>query len=565
MKPLSYTKIFIALALVMLMIFSPLEPLRAQQSNPLPAFEGKYVATDYNYGGSLAGSPSALRVDSGPSGTGSQTYTVRVNALIAVGRSGRTFMPLATNAPILFDSETVTPSAVSCTTPTLAGTCTFTATVVNSHGPGSLISSATFGLQEAINDAWQSGGGTVYIDPLWKTIGGTDAIINAATPYQSVDIQDRRFGLQLLTPTQNTATVLAAPATLTATTVGFGLNGANTAGGAYTGTSTYHVCIAYVDIMGNEGPCSADFSGLTAGTGSTNQIGFSAPAASPGAVGYTIYISLASGTYNLTYQVPITSSVCTLTKIETVTPACPVTNTTYGQLGANAIVSNLTVNTAPLHLLATTASTTSAYIGTPSGRTSYAYAPHSLNAAFGYTSSQQAYAIATATATTVPAVIGTMPVPIGDMNRASRTIKVCGQATEAAAGSTATVQNFEILWDAAGSNTTGAPVIIGQLQLTATLVTANADNWSFCWTGQTTVAGAGVTAGSIMPVGGFLCSTFGAGSLGNCGVDVKAAAVGSLNLAGTGGNTQRIHIVWLHTTGTDAAGVTLNGLTVEVI
>jgi hypothetical protein len=68
-----------------------------------------------------------------------------------------------------------------------------------------------------------------------------------------------------------------------------------------------------------------------------------------------------------------------------------------------------------------------------------------------------------------------------------------------------------------------------------------------------------------MPVGGQLCSTFGAGSLGNCGGDVIVSATGSLNLAGTGGNTQRIHIVWLHTTGTDANGVTLQGATVEVL
>jgi hypothetical protein len=132
---------------------------------------------------------------------------------------------------------------------------------------------------------------------------------------------------------------LAAPATLTAATVGFGLNGANTTGGTYTGTSTYVYCIAYVDIMGQEGPCSATFSAATAGTGSTNQIGFAAPAASTGAVGYVPYISLAGGSYALAYKVPLVSQptvagvapvsngVCTLTTLETITPACAVTNT----------------------------------------------------------------------------------------------------------------------------------------------------------------------------------------------------------------------------------------------
>lgn len=131
----------------------------------------------------------------------------------------------------------------------------------------------------------------------------------------------------------------------------------------------------------------------------------------------------AAGSYNLTYQAPLTSTTCTLTTIETVTPACAVANATYGQTGSNAIISALTVNTAPLHLLATTASTTAAYIGTPSGRTTYAYGVHSTLGPLGIVTSQQAFAISPAPATTVPTVIGTIPIPIGFMNQARRTIE----------------------------------------------------------------------------------------------------------------------------------------------
>lgn len=570
----------LALALVEIPCAFAQGPVFPQNSvSPYTRAGGFYYASLYNYGGPKPWSPDPLRVDVGNASTGSQTLTVRINGFLTTV-DGDQFMPLNVNAPITVgvgtNAETVTPTAVSCTTPAFAGTCTVTASFNNLHGPGDLIASGSFGLQEAINRAFSgsaanssttiTNGGTVIVDAVWSLAGGLSSTITAATPYQSVTIEDHRQGIQWWTPTQSISTILAAPTTLTSSTVGFGTNGANTTGGTYTGTSTYHVCIAYVDIMGNEGPCSADFSGLTAGTGSTNQIGFKAPAASTGAVGYTVYISLASGTYNLTYQVPITTSVCTMTVVETVTPACLVTNTTYGQTGSNAIVSALTVNTAPLHLLKTTASTTAAYIGTPSGRTTYAYAPHQQVSNFALTSVQQGYTISVAPATTVPEVIATIPVQPGLMNFVGKTVKICGQANEASAGSTATVQNFEILWDAAGSNTTGAPVIIGQLQLTATLVTSNADNWSFCWQGTATVTGSSVTAGTIVPAGGFLCSTYGAGVLGNCGVDViGGAGTGSLNLAGTGGNTQRIHVVWLHTTGTDANGVTMQGLTVEVI
>jgi hypothetical protein len=486
-------------------------------------------------------------------------------------------MPIVINDA---NAEQVTPTAVSfgaCPAGNIgvggSSQCvTITASFTYTHGAGAYptVSDATYGAQTAANYLWATGGGNVEVDSTWAgkvstnptgSYASASAALAAMIPYSNVGIVDYRNGFaQGWQPTQSVATIIAAPTTLTSTTVGFGLNGANTTGGTYTGTSTYYYCVAYVDPMGNEGPCSATFSAATAGTGSTNQIGFAAPAASPGAVGYVPYISLASGSYNLTYQVPVTSTVCTMTKVQTVTPACAVTNTTYLQTGSNAVVSALTVNTAPLHLLKTTASTTSAYIGTPSGRTAYAYAPVGTVSAQGLTYSQQAFTVATAAATTVPAVIATIPVPTGDMNFPGRTLCVEGQATEATAGSTATVQNFEFLWDAAGSNTTGAPVIIGDLQLTATLVTANADNWSFHECFQTTVSGSSVTAGSIQPFGGQLISTYGAGVLGNAGTEVNVSAIGSLNLAGTGGNTQRLHVVWLHTTATDGAGVQVTAL-----
>lgn len=533
---------------------------------------GRYVANSYAAYG--AGNYAPI-VYTGNASTGSASITVR-GGYVVLG-DGRAVVPFAVGVPLMISDaspEVITPTTVSgcynakgMNQDAILVTCTITATFANTHGAGAPLISATGGLAEAIQDAFNWGGGVVVIAPGFTIptyctgcFATKAAAIAAVLPYQNVSIEDDSVGdNQIYTPAQTTSTVLAAPATLTNSTAGFGVAGANFTGGSYTGNSSYIACIAYVDVMGNEGPCSATFTIATSGTAATDQIGFTAPAASTGAVGYTIYISLASGTYNLTYQVPLTSTVCTLTKIETVTPACAVTNATYGQTGSAAIVSNLTVNTAPLHLLATTASTTSAYIGTPSGRTTYAYAPTGAISAGGLTATQRPYTIAPATATTVPSVIATLPIPIGAMNVVGRTLCIAGQATEAAAGSTATVQNIEFLWDAAGSDTTGAPVIIGQEQLTATLVTANADFWNFQGCFQTQVSGAGVTAGTVQDLDGRIISTYGAGVLGNAGTEVLSS-VGSLNLAGTGGNTQRVHVVWLHTTGTDANGVTVTGL-----
>lgn len=541
--------------------------------SPLSRPGGVYYAPGFFWTG---------RIISGNSATGAQTIIFAGNAGGGIGGfttpDGTVISPdviANTLSPIIVDwgqgaQETVTPTAMSVST-CPAGNLgvggvtqciSATATFANTHGQSAVVADGAYGAQTAVNLANRYGGGTVVVDSVWTQMGGTNAILTAMIPYGNVQIADNRAGIaQSWQSAQQVATVLAAPTTLTATTVGFGINGANATGGTYTGTSTYHVCIAYVDIMGNEGPCSADFSGLTAGTSATTyQIGFSAPAASTGAVGYTVYISLAGGTYNLTYQVPLTSSVCTLTTLETTTPACKVTNATYNQTGSAAVVSALTVATAPLHLLATTTSAAGGpYIGTPSGRTTYAYAPTGNLDSTGLTSTQMAYAIATAAASATPQVIGTIPIPTGALNFVGRSLCIEGQATEATAGSTATVQQVEFFLDAAG-NASGKGAFttpISNLELTATLVTSNADFWSFHTCFQTTAAGTSATSGGIQPFSGTLVSTYGAGVLGNAGTEVTVAPVTSLNLAGTGGNTQRIHIVWLHTTGTDANGVTL--------
>jgi len=536
----------------------------------------RFVALNYNYPSTNSYIGTPFGGSAGNSATGTASIQV-ITAMIELS-DGRRIFPFNIFTPIIVggvgNQELVTPTGVSnCfyNSSTGQGSCTITASFTYTHANGESVVSGTAGLAEALYDAFNAGGGLVAIDSSWAAgintsctncYASAGALIAALVPFQTVGIEDCRVApCHTWQPAQQVATVLAQPTTLTATTVGFGLNGANTTGGAYTGTSTYHYCVAYVDIMGNEGPCSADFSAATAGSGSTNQIGFAAPAASTGAVGYIPYISLASGSYNLTYQVPVTSSVCTLTLFEKVTPACAVTNATYGQTGSNAIVSALTVNTAPLHLLKTTASTTSAYIGTPSGRTSYAYTPTGVLDGSGLTATQQTFAIAPAAATTVPEVIATIPVPVGSMNYVGRTLCLEGQANIAANGTTATVQNIEFLWDAAGSNTAGAPVIIGQLQITATGAGSLAENYGFHECFQTTTSGSGVTAGDVTGFGGMLIYTEGAGTLHAAGTDVLASApVGSLNLSGSGGNTQRLHMVWLHTNGTDANGMQVTAL-----
>jgi len=562
------------LAVLALTLFGVTD-LHAQ--SPLSKVGGKTYASAY------AG--WKVTIQSAPTATGAGTIIVTpgipttldgtqiFNAFVNGG--GAVFTPLIVGLGSA-NQETVTPTAISACNTSGGGTatCSITATFANTHGPGDVVTSGDAGIQEAVN-ALGASGGVVVVD---GAAGATDATIGAVVVNPKVVIEDTRYTAeQWWTPVGGT-TAIAAPAVLTATTVGFGLNGANTTGGAYTGTSTYVYCVAYVDIMGQEGACSPTFSGATAGTGSTNQIGFSAPAASTGAVGYTVYISLASGTYQLAYKVPlvtqptvtgsypVANGVCTLTTVETITPACALTNATYGTTGSAAIVSALTLNTSPIDPQVTIVSTTSVYVPNAGGRTTYTYAPGSRAGINGTVGTSLPFTISAADTTTTPSVIGTINLRPGMMNFIGKTIEVCGKATTTA--STASIANIQFQWDAVGQNTAGKGVQIGSLSLTPPVAFSTTAVYTFCEDFATTVASASATGGSIIPVGGFIngigvtnIATAGAGSAAAGSDSAVISAVSSLNLA----DDARINVVYVHTTGTDGTAVTLQGLTVKVL
>lgn len=506
-----------------------------------------YNAPDFNY----------ILKQVGTSAAGSATVFVASGA--ATTPHGITFVPLKVGTPLTIGTgtsqESVTPTAVSCSTPTIQNTCNFTASFTYAHGQGDRIVSSSSGLQESINYANSKGGGVVNVDNTW---GGTTAMISAAIPYQNVAVEDNRKATRYWNASPTTASFLAVPATLIVTTVASNLGLASGVAGTWT-AGTVHACIAYVDAMGNEGPCSLDYS-FTAVV--SQAIGFTAPAASTGAVGWVPYLSLVGGSYALAYRVPITSSVCTLTAVETTTAACAVTNASYGQTGVGAKVAALTVNTARLAAQLGAASTTSDYVSNSNARTTYAYVPGQVGL-LGVVGASMPFTVTTASGTTVPAVLGSVQLFAGFMNHVGKTIRICGLAKEPAAGSTSTITTIQFRWSADGSNVVGVPVLIGGPTVTATLVTGNADQWSFCQDLKTTVSGSGATDGSIAVGAGWLTQSYGSATTiaAATGPTIGAAAVGSLNLAGEA----RIDVVYLHTTGTDGAGVILQDLTLEVL
>lgn len=546
----------LAIAISLLMVSAFAQNSSTQQMAGVGSWgEGDYYAPSYNYqtsvfsGGSTAGGTYTITLFK-------PFVTLPGGRNVAIFNSGTAMPPITIGQGAA--KETVTPSSSSGCNSFNQGvgsaTCTITAAFTNAHGQGDIIVSGSAGLQEAVNDAQSHGGGNVVIDSIWTALGGTSAIVGTAIPYQNVTIQDKR-GVPQFWNAQGGATTLAAPTTLTAVTA---LPSAAPVGAF--GTGTYHMCIAYVDIAGQEGPCSADFSEAGLATGSFI---FSPPAASTGAVGYTIYIGLTGGgVTNLNYKVPLTSSICTLSTVETITAACNVTNATYGTTGATATVIAITVNTSPIQPAITTVSTTSVYVPNAGGRTTYTFSPGSHVGTPGVVSAYLPFTISAAEATTVPSVIGTMNVGPGVMNYVGATIEVCGRATSTA--STATIVHIQFQWDAFGQNTAGKGVVIGDLALTPVAAFSTTKVLSFCEQFVTTVAGASATAGSIIPAGGFLNTSGVSAAAAGQGGGADAASLGavaSLNLA----SEARINVISLHTTGTDGAAVTLQGLTVKRI
>jgi stage V sporulation protein SpoVS len=458
----------------------------------------------------------------------------------------------------------VLPSVAAPSTPN-PFSCAITATFGNAHAQGVTIISGDGGVNEAINDLSASGGGVVVIDPSDNV---TPVQLSQINPASNVTLEDLRYStVQYWNPLPSTASFLAAPTTLTSGTVASSTTVAGSA--SYTG-GTIHVCIAYVDILGNEGPCSADYSFADT---SAKAIVFQAPAASTGAVGWIPYIGLESGASGHEYLMPlvtqptaigaapVSNGVCTLTTLETITPACAVVNASYNQATSGAVtITTYPVVTSQQALQLGGVSTTSYFAHNTNAHTTYAYVPGSHVALGGVLSSSQPFTVSAALASTVPFVLGTVAVPPSYMNYQGRALRICGQVVDAAGGIN-TITAIQFYWDAQGSNvTTGIPVLIGGPKITST-TSAVAYNWSFCQDIETTVASASATGGSLRATTGFLTATaIAAGTAPIAGTNIANAAVGSLNLA----ENARIDVVYTQTTGSTPTPQ-LTNLTVQVL
>lgn len=263
-------------------------------------FGGSFNALAFAYG-VIPSNPSSGQVISGPVATGSASVTLAFGYVTTF--DGIKYSPYNTNAPILIGegsaSETVTPSAVSNSSPDAFGTCIITATFAQLHGIGDQVRSGTVGLQEAINYVAGYGGGNVIVDAKWTSFGGTNAMLAAAVVPPSVSIIDERSGgIVFAGNAPSSVTALAAPTALTTATSANGMITTAVTGGTIPTASTYRLAATYVDIFGGETTISIDTAStatILTGAGSTNSITVTSPAALAGAVGWKLYMSAASG------------------------------------------------------------------------------------------------------------------------------------------------------------------------------------------------------------------------------------------------------------------------------
>ena len=608
-------KKFLALAVLMLAALAAL-PAQGQnfpgaQGNPVPLARaaGTFYAPAFFWQGRvLSGNGCATTAGTNTCSGGATSGSI-VMVGVAGGSGGLqipdgTTIPLATIfsttfSPIIVDwgqaaAEYVVPTAVSvgsCPAGNIgvggsAQCATITGSFVNSHGQSATVVDGTFGLQTAINYAnsltgAQSnvgnvgfGGGIVTVDAAWNQMaqsissvttapaGGPNGLLAAAIPFPNVVIRDDRgVRAQYYSVQPSNATAIATPAVLintTATTCTGTATICSTANATLGGvTATWasasnYFCVTYVDIQGHEGPCGPTFHYTTAAT-VTVQV--QPPVASTGVVGYLVY---AGASYAAVTRLPIVSGTtggptCTLTAVETVTPACAVTNTIYNQTGSQATfaITEASTQPQPPGATITTFTTLQAFDIT---HTTYAYQPSNVMAN-NFTQNQVAFAASTGTSATAWE-LGRMLLPVGLMNTIGKTIRITGLITDT--GNTVPTTGLVVAMGPPWASSAGASVCS---TVNTTAQTAVVWNISFSCTITTdTISVAAGTGGTVQGNGWMMQSFTTQTTAGNLAVNNIVAPV-TVNLYGA----TELEVILTPTSSTGMTSPQLLQCSVEVL
>ena len=484
----------------------------AQNATRTPYTQTQYYASDFaNW---------AIRSQS------ANTYLFSPGGLCNASASGIQFYVFNTNAPVAIidatpaNSEIVTPSTVTNT----GSQCGFTASPANNHYSFQVIS-GTAGLQEAINALSISP--TLYpalivLDRNFFTIAaslpGTNtggSIIGSVTGSNGIILEDvttapaKYFGwngtqyVSVAAPTAfapnskvTSDTVLAVPTAVSTAAATYGILTTGTTGGTVPANSTYRMALTYVDASGGETKISVDTAStatIATGTGSTNTISVTSPAAEAGAVGYRVYLTAASGA---AASEILYTPTCTTTPLQTALKSvCAI--------GFPATISAIVTGTATIPTLNT------AYPRTPAVA-SFSYPPFT--------------AVGTV-ASTATGTLATLNFPAGYFNTLGRTLKFCGNGFATNNNTTGTVA-LNMVFASTPGVTSITPFTTSYTTATTTAVQVPLD---FCVTVTTAATGATGT----LEVHGWLLAgtaTAGAGVAAAASVDTIFAVSSTVDL-----------------------------------
>lgn len=546
-------------------------PAGAQTQAPvLTRSAGRFIASRYNWSSFQVKSTNAVSAG---------VATMILSTPYVTLQDGSVLYPFTVPEQLMIDQGTSVAEIVSltsasgCSTNTPNGGCAITATFANAHGPSANITSATYGLQEALNDAASSvagaqqtlvigsnqvHGAVVVIDSTWP---GTSVAAPQAgatvTPWPEVAIEDTHGAVpQWYSVQPSNATAVATPTTLVANATCGGTatvcsgTAASLGGVNATWTSaTKHFCVTYVDMMGNEGPCSLDASYTTT---ASVVVQVTAPAASAGVVGYNVY---AGATFAGATRLPLVPGTtggptCVLTTIETVTPACAVANATYGQAASNATFALINATTQPQPPGTTTTSFTTLQ-SVDVTHTVYSY--QQTNAVPpNFVTNDVSFATIASTTSGTTFELGRRHLPAGYLNTIGKTIRVTGQVSV----TPNTVPTLSIFVTLAPPWTASLGVTICSM-VNTTAESAAVWNISFSCTMTTQTTGA---SGTVLGNGWYMQQFTTQTTAGNLAVNnVVAAATVNLTAA------DEIGVYMLDTSSTNSTTPVLQQLSVETL
>jgi hypothetical protein len=520
---------------------------------------GRFVARNYVYPG--------IRIALGNAPAGAASFTMSSGGVRL--QDGRSITPFSSGGlsilgapspglpaiPITIGAgttkETVTPTAVSGCIPSIQNggpgapvTCQISATFANAHGQGEVVTSGTFGIQEAINDAAffnaSSGAiGRVVIDTgLVQAVGLANvnaglALVNAL-PGVMLDDETGLTGAGSFAARATSTSTAAAAAAPTLTAVACPAGSTGLTAGAYLAK------LATVDVTGMVSQASSESASATTST-ALPCLTFTAPAAAAGQIGFLPYITAAAGASGTETLLAVTAAnvSCTVTLTEALIPACIMTNTTYGQVGATVT------------LLANAPATAPKPLGTETvNRTAFAYQPVG-----GLVAAPMPNVVlsqpATGTAAGTYQLIG-MALPSGYLNAVGHKFRLCLSGHDTFGGVAGQTLALTIAY---GPYNNSDVALVAYGATAAGTGVAGTQTFQGCTELNTTVAGASGTiqAHGIMNV-----------NLGNTNVDSpivdQQAAATALPLS-----TQQWLRVQLVTVGTLGAGFVVDSFSIESV